>query len=125
MIKMLWIMLVMVMSLATSCVTSQATPTPTVSTLAWSPYTDTNGKGFWVYWKDKSNVAATYVNTNRTQITNIAQITEALSLVLPAVHPDNVCFVLTAYDTVGSESGYSNEVCGFTGFTAPAGLVGS
>lgn len=125
MIKMLWMVLVGIMSLVSACRTVEATPTPVVSGLAWSAYIDTNGKGLWVYWKDKSNATATYTNINRTQITNIAQISVLLSVVLPTVHPADVCFVLTAYNSVGSESGYSNEVCGFTGFTAPSGLVGN
>lgn len=125
MVKMLFMIMVMIVSLTTACHTSQATPTPVVSGLAWSAYTDTNGVGFWVYWKDKSNATATYTNVSRKQITNITQVSALLSDVLPTVRPSDVCFVLTAYNSVGSESGYSNEVCGFTGFTAPAGLVGS
>ena len=125
MIKMLWMILFVIMSVTTACVTSHATPTPVISGLAWTAYTDVNGKGFWIYWKDKSNITATYTNVNRTQITNVAQVTVIINTVLLNPRPSDMCFVLTAYNSVGSESGYSNEVCGFTGFIAPAGLVGN
>lgn len=122
--KMLAVVLFAILSVVTACATSQATPTSTVSTLAWDAYIDTNGKGFYVYWKDKSNTAATYTNVNRTQITSIATVSEAIALVVPLIHPSSLCFVLTAYDGSGNESGYSNEVCGFTGFTTPANVKG-
>jgi hypothetical protein len=116
----LWLaIVVLLLSVSAAC----ATPTPTVNTLTWNAYTDTNGVGFYMYWRQNS-AGSVYSNTNRVQITGTTTVQDAISAVVPIAHPSSLCFVMTAYDGVGSESSYSNEICGFVGFTAPAGLAG-
>lgn len=109
-------------SLALTVACASATPSPAVSSLSWNAYTDTNAVGFYVYWRADVPGSA-YSNLNRLQITNTTAITEAIASVVPATHPSSVCFVLTAYDAAGNESAYSNEACGFMGFTNPAGVA--
>src|SRR5574337_191831 len=106
-----------------SVVTACATPTPVVSTLSWDTYTDSNAVGFYVYWR-QNNASSAYNNTNRVQLTGITTVQDAISAVVPVTHPSSVCFVLTAYDSAGNESAFSNEACGFIGMDAPAGLAG-
>lgn len=120
MLKMWLIIAALLVTVSTAC----ATPTPVVSTVSWDAYTNTNGVGFYLYWRDKSNATSTYSNTNRFQITSITTISELISSVVPAIHPSSLCMVLTAYDGAGDESGYSNEVCGFVGMPSPTNAKG-
>ena len=115
MIKMLWTILFVVLSVMTACKSTEATPTPVVSSIAWDTYTDVNGKGFYVYWRDQNGANSVYDNANRTKITDVTQVNVLISAIVAAVHPTSMCFALTVYDGVDNESQYSNEVCGFTG----------
>ena len=121
MLKMWLILMSVLLFVTTAC----ATPTPTVTTLEWNVYTDVNGKSFFVYWKDQSNITATYNNINRIQIKSITTISTLINVVLPVVRPSSACFVLTAADGAGNESGYSNEACGFVGLSMVLGLLGN
>ena len=111
----------LVLSIMTACA-SHATPTPVVAGLAWDAYTDPSGVGFYVYWKDQGNATSTYNNTNRTQITDRTRVGILMNAIVAATHPSSMCFVLTAYDSAGNESAYSNEACGFTGIPNPANV---
>lgn len=119
MLKMFLTIALMLISVVTAC----ATPTPTVSTLAWDAYTDSNGVGFYIYWR-QNNASSSYNNTNRVQVTGTTTVQDAISAVIPATHPSSVCFVLTAYDSANNESAFSNEACGFVGLNSPAGVKG-
>lgn len=112
-------LLVFTFAIGTAC----ATPTNTVSSLSWDAYSDPSAVGFFVYWRDKSQAASQYSNTQRFSITGTTLTTETLSAFLPATHQPNLCFVLTAVDAASNESQFSNEVCGFTGFSSPNHLT--
>lgn len=120
MLKMFLTIALLVISVVTAC----ATPTPVITSLSWDAYTDPNGKGFWVYWKDKGNAAASYNDANKTQITDVTKVSVLISAIVAATHPSSMCFVLTAFDSAGNESAFSNEACGFTGFPAPSNARG-
>jgi hypothetical protein len=120
MFKMFLTVVLLLVSVMTAC----ATPTPTVTGLAWDAYTDANGKGFWIYWKDKGNGALAYNDVNRTQITDVTKVSVLISAIVAATHPASMCFVLTAYDAAGNESGFSNEVCGFIGMPSVGNVRG-
>lgn len=113
-------LLTIVMILFTSVVAC-ATPTPTVSKLVWDKYTDQNGKGFYVYWRAQ---AQQFDNNSRTKITDVNRVDVLLSALSATQPASTLCYALTAYDSADNESNYSNEVCGFTGFSAPSGLKG-
>lgn len=92
---------------------------PTVSTLSWTLYTDANAQGFYIYWRDQSDAQSTYTMNNRVQVVGTSLVTDDIAAILPTVHPEYVCFVMTAYNSENKESVFSNEACGFVG-TSPA-----
>ena len=118
MLKMLFVLLALITSLSVACV-GHATPTNVVTTLSWDAYTNAEGTGFYVYWR-KNSTGTTYSNVNRFQIVGVTATSQLISGALPTIRPADLCFVLTVYNSVGSESAYSNEVCGFTGFPTVA-----
>lgn len=119
-LKMFLTLVLMLISVVTAC----ATPTPKVATLEWDSYQDTNGKGFYIYWKDKGEATSAYNNVNRAKITDVTRISAMIQDIVGLVHPSSMCFVLTAYDTADNESAFSNEVCGFTGMPSPSNARG-
>lgn len=120
MLKMFLTIALMVISVVTAC----AAPTPKSTTLAWDTYTDPNGKGFWVYWKDKGNTNAVYNDVNRTKITDVTKVSVLIDAIVAATKPSTMCFVLTAYDAAENESAYSNEACAFVGLPNPNNVRG-
>ncbi len=92
-----------------------AEPTPVVTKLLWDVYTDADGVGFMLYWAmQKEPEPRVYDDTRRIDISrpNPEQI------IILNVHPSAkkaMCFKLTAYNSLGNESAFSNEVCGYLG----------
>lgn len=119
-LKMFLTIALMLVSVVTAC----ATPTPKVEVLEWDSYQDANGKGFYIYWKDKGNAASAYNNVDRKKITDVTTVSAVIQNIVGALHPSSMCFVLTAYDAADNESGYSNEACGFTGMPSPSNARG-
>lgn len=117
--KILSVLFAMLLIASTAC----ATPTPTTATLSWDTYTDPNATGFYIYWRDAALASSAYTNANRFQLTNKTLTTEPMSAFLPAGHPSSLCFVLTAYSLPTVESAFSNETCGFTGFSTIQNLL--
>jgi hypothetical protein len=117
MIKMIITLIIILSSFLISCDHGSALPTPKVTKLSWNKYTDPKGKGFYVYWRSQSTATTSYVDTSRFKITDVAQ-SEIIISTLSTVFPDSsLCFVMTAYDSAGKESEFSNEVCGFVGLS--------
>ena len=114
-----WLFILIVTLSSNAC----ATPTPTVTTLSWDAYKNPAVKGFYVYWREEAatlSPASAYSNANRAQIKDALAVSVPIASILPAVHATSLCFVITAYDGEGSESGFSNEVCGFAGLVPPS-----
>jgi len=93
---------------------SWAVPTQQRTGLAWtapttnvdgSPYTDAGG--FYVYWGTASGA---YDDTRSFQITDPADTNVLFSELVGLEEPANYYFAVTAYDTSGNESDYSDEV---------------
>jgi hypothetical protein len=87
-------------------------------TLAWRSNSEPDLCGYYIYYKTGSS-GAPYSGTGSVEGNSPIQVPLA-DLYNPAypeytVHglsdTETICFVLTAYDTDGNESGYSNEVC--------------
>lgn len=96
---------------------ASAMPTPTVSALAWDQYSDSNAVGFYIYWRDQNAAGSAYNDLSKFKLTGTTLITEPFSTFLPIAHPAKLCIVMTAFDAGNNESQFSNEVCGFTGFS--------
>lgn len=88
-----------------------ALPTPQKTTLAWdAPTTNSDGSpltdlaGYKVYWSTKSG---TYDNTSMKDVGNVVTVNlNSTTGQLKGVY----FFVVTAYNTAGNESSFSNEI---------------
>lgn len=94
---------------------SFAAPTPVNRTLAWD-HDGAGIAGYRIYYAKQN--APGYSDTQRVEIPDPAVRSITVSDYVTA--KGALCFVVTAYDPTGSESGYSNEACGFFGVTAPS-----
>jgi hypothetical protein len=83
----------------------------TTTNLAWDANTETDLAGYKLYQSAGPTGTKTLVQT----IPKPATTTAVTGLV-----DGNWCWVLTAYDTTGNESGYSNQVCLQADTIAPA-----
>jgi endoglucanase len=86
-----------------------------VTNLAWDANTEADLAGYKLYQGTKAGGPYTYVQT-------IAKGT--LAAVTANLTDGTYCWVLTAYDSSGNESGYSNEVCRTIDTVAPAAPTG-
>ena len=85
--------------------------------LEWDPPTTnedgtplTDLKGYKLYYGPSSGNYTGSIDVGDTTSVEIATIIDSIYDSLPT--PGTVCFAVTAYDTLGNESAYSNEVCG-------------
>jgi hypothetical protein len=82
----------------------------TTVTLAWDANTEPDLAGYRLYESPAAGGPYTAIQT-------LGLVT---TTAVPGL-PDGLrCWVLTARDTIGNESGYSNEVCSTSDATAPA-----
>lgn len=113
-----WFVLFGIMVTMVSVVTMvNAAPTPINRTVSW----DHDGQdvaGFRVYFARQTTPG--YTNVNRVEIPDPTVRTIAVLDI--TTQTGALCFVVTAYDTAGNESAYSNEACGFFGVTAPGNV---
>ena len=86
-----------------------ALPTQNKTTLSWdavtinedgSPATDL--AGYKAYWGA--------VSGNYTGVKDVLNVT-TVQIVTLGSFKGNICFAVTAYDTTGNESNFSNEIC--------------
>ena len=84
--------------------------------LAWdAPTTNEDGTpltdlaGYKLYYGPSSGNYTGSIDVEDTTSVEIATIIDVIYEALPTT--DTVCFTVTAYDTLGNESDYSNEVC--------------
>ena len=80
---------------------------------AWDANTESDLAGYKIYW---SLTSGNYTDTDSKDMGNV---TEQLFSGLPLVEGNLYYFVITAYDTSGNESGFSNEISYFFDQTAP------
>ncbi len=73
-----------------------------------TPLTDL--KGYKLYYGPPSGDYTGSIDIGDTRSVEIATIIDSIYDTLPT--SGTVCFAVTAYDTLGNESDYSNEVCG-------------
>ncbi len=73
-----------------------------------TPLTDL--KGYKLYYGTSSGDYTGSIDIGDTTSVEIATIIDSIYDTLPT--SGTVCFAVTAYDTLGNESDYSNEVCG-------------
>ena len=97
-------------------------PTPVDCCVTWDDYTDLDGIGFFLYWAPEAESPRQYIDTRKVDLLRPEPETVIVKDVLPAAK-GSLCFKLTAYDVAGKESSFSNEDCGYFGFTGPSGLV--
>ncbi len=115
-------LMIFLTTLLASCATPpHGSPTPVDRTLTWDDYTDPDGIGFFLYWAPESENPRQYIDTRKVDMGRPDPEKIVVKDVMPA--KASLCFKLTAYDAVGNESDWSNEDCGYFGFTAPSGLV--
>ncbi|GMT47579.1 MAG: hypothetical protein IEMM0007_1145 [bacterium] len=101
---------------------STTTKVLTSAKLEWeAPTTNENGtpltdlKGYKLYYGPSSDNYTGSIDVGDTTSVEIATIIDSIYNALPTSDTstaDTVCFAVTAYDTLGNESDYSNEVCG-------------
>ena len=106
--------LLALIGLALSASVVVAAPTPINRTMSW----DHDGQGiagFYVYFARQATPG--YTDANRVQVPSPAA--RSLAVLDVTTTTGALCFVVTAYDTQGAESAYSNEACGFFGVGAP------
>ncbi len=72
-----------------------------------TPLTDL--AGYKLYYGPSSGNYTGSIDVEDTTSVEIATIIDVIYETLPV--SDTVCFAVTAYDTLGNESDYSNEVC--------------
>ncbi len=92
-----------------------AMPVKPYKQLCWDPNTETNLAGYYLYWSPTSGA---YADTQRTDMGKPpasgtpAQIcVDIVPTVIGTAQPKGTLFfVATAYDTLGNESDFSNEV---------------
>ena len=96
---------------------STTTKVLTSAKLEWdAPTTNEDGtpltdlKGYKLYYGPSSDNYTGSIDVGDTTSVEIATIIDSIYKALPT--SDTVCFAITAYDTLGNESDYSNEVCG-------------
>ncbi|GBE36852.1 hypothetical protein BMS3Bbin07_01004 [bacterium BMS3Bbin07] len=84
--------------------------------LAWdAPTTNEDGTpltdlaGYKLYYGPSSGSYTGSIDVEDTTSVEIATIIDVIYEALPTT--DTICFAVTAYDTLGNESDYSNEVC--------------
>lgn len=89
-----------------------ALPFQNKTTLTWTaPTTNVDGTpitdlgGYKLYW---SSVSGVY---DGTKVKDVGNVLTANTLTSVGVLKGNWCFVITAYDTTGNESDFSNEAC--------------
>lgn len=89
-------------------------PTQQPTGLTWvAPLTNADGSvyidqgGFYVYY---ATASGDFADTRRFQITDPTDINVLFSEITGMDNPAGVYFAVTAYDTSGNESDYSNEV---------------
>jgi len=99
-----------------------AEPTPTNSTLSWDYTSASDTAGFYIYAAPQAESPRVYDDTRRFQIADPAART---AIVLDVAGPTSGgwCFQMTAYDMAGQESSFSEEACGFFGFSPPGNLT--
>ncbi len=92
---------------------STTTNALTNAKLEWdAPTTNEDGtrltdlKGYKLYYGPSSQNYTGSIDVGDTRSVEIASISDTLPT------SGTVCFAVTAYDTLGNESNYSNEVCG-------------
>lgn len=90
--------------------------------LIWEHPGDSDLAGFFVYAAPESENPRQYTDARRFQIPNAAARGAIVLDLQPAI-AKRWCFKVTAYDLAGSESDFSNEACGFFGFTPPSGAA--
>ena len=96
-------------------------PTPVDGSIAWDTYTDSDGIGFFLYWAPEAESPRQYIDTRKV---DLGRPFPEQIIVKDFMPPrGSLCFKLTAYDAAGNESAWSNEDCGYFGFTGPSGLV--
>ena len=116
------IVLALILSGGLLCGIASAVPTVKLTKLVWDAYTDTTKVGYWLYWAMQSEpTPRVYDNTRRVDAGNPVVESLVVATVLPTAK-GSMCFKATARDAAGNESDFSNEACGFFGFTAPGNL---
>lgn len=102
--------------------TIYAMPSERNTRLVWSHDGDVDLAGFYVYSAPESENPRIYSDARRFQIP-FPSSREALVLDINPGTTKSWCFKVTAYDTSGNESDFSNEACGFFGFVTPNALA--
>lgn len=80
--------------------------------LLWNPNPETNIAGYKLYYGTASG--------SYTSVINVSNVTAYTVTNLPA--SSRFYFALTAYNTLGQESPFSNEVAAFTPISPPSGF---
>lgn len=105
-----------------------AEPTPPHRKLLWdaNDWTiDPDLAGYWLYYAAKSEPEPrVYNNLRRIQLTN-PNVNEVFMIDVKPDASSGLCFKVTAYDTSGNESDWSNEACGWFGMKARTNLTGA
>lgn len=109
-----WLVLFGIMVMMVPAIVSAA-PTYVNRTLAWD-HDGVDIAGFRVYFARQTTPG--YSDANRVEIPDPTVRTIAVLDITAQVGA--LCFVVTAYDSSGNESAYSNEACGFFGVLAPS-----
>jgi len=104
-----------------AAVPAWAEPTPTNSTLSWDHTSAPDSAGFYIYAAPQAESPRIYSDARRFQIADPAARS---AVVLDVAGPTSGgwCFQMTAYNTADQESSFSNEACGFFGFSPPTNL---
>lgn len=97
-------------------------PSDRDSKLTWSHDGDIDLAGFWVYAAPQKETPRVYSDARRFKVGN-PSVREVFILDITPDISKSWCFRLTAFDVDGKESAFSNEDCGYFGFTPPNALV--
>lgn len=108
-------MFILILGIASSAF---AMPSERDSRLVWSHDGDSDLAGFWVYAAPEKESPRVYSDARRFRVP-LATAREAIVLDLSSDISKSWCFRVTAYDTSDNESEFSNEACGWFGFTPP------